>query len=252
MSSGSALDAWHFLLPKEGCSAPECEDAAAKNVRAQRFAIADGATEGFDSRVWARLLVRCWIGIDPPAISVEDFQPLACDLGVRLRERWKRKTLSWYAEEKARSGSFAAFLGVQFSRQQSQLLWTAIALGDCCLVHQRGGSIRVAFPISNSEDFSSRPMLLPSLSSLQDNAFAELKRLDGTAEEGDEFILLSDAIAAWYLRNTEGSEHERSELLALLSGRDCDGLEQLVRRSQRLGTMRNDDVVVMRIATARG
>jgi hypothetical protein len=252
MSGGSGLDAWHFLLPKDGCSASECEDAVALNLKAQRFAIADGATEGFDSRVWARLLVRSWIRIDPPAISAEDFQPLARDLGVRLHERWKRKTLSWYAEEKARSGSFAAFLGVQFSSGQDQISWTAIALGDCCLVHQRGDAIRVAFPISNSEDFGSHPILLPSLTSLQDAAFAGLKLLEGTLEEGDEFILLSDAIAAWYLGNTENSQRDRSELLRLLSMRDCDGLEELVRDSQRRGTMRNDDVVVMRIAVARG
>jgi hypothetical protein len=94
-------------------------------------------------------------------------------------------------------------------------------------------------------------VLLPSLTSLQDKAFAELKLLEGTAEVGDEFILLSDSIAAWYLRNTEGSEHERNELLALLGKRDFDGLEQLVRTSQRSGVMRNDDVVVMRIVAIR-
>jgi hypothetical protein len=251
MSSGSALDAWHFLLPKEGCSASECEDAVALNINAQRFAIADGATEGFDSRAWAKLLVRCWIKLYSPPLSALDFQPLAHDLGLRLEKRWKRRTLSWYAEEKARSGSFAAFLGVQFSTQQEQISWTAIALGDCCLVHQRGNTVRTAFPISNSEEFGSHPVLLPSLTSLQDKAFAELKLLEGTAEVGDEFILLSDSIAAWYLRNTEGSEHERNELLALLGKRDFDGLEQLVRTSQRSGVMRNDDVVVMRIVAIR-
>jgi hypothetical protein len=252
MNGGLFLDAWHFLLPKDGCSTSECEDAAAQNMKAQRFAIADGATEGFDSRTWARLLVRCWIKLYLPAISAEDFQPLARDLGLRLQKRWKRKTLSWYAEEKATSGSFAAFLGVQFSRQDNQISWTAIALGDCCLVHQRGDSIRVAFPISNPEDFGSHPMLLPSLASLQDKAFSKLKLLQGTAEEGDEVILLSDSIAAWYLRDTQESESERKEFLSLLSKRGCDGLERLVRELQHRGTMRNDDVVVMRIAAVRG
>lgn len=251
MSNGCALDAWHFLLPKEGCSTSECEDAVAENRTALRFAIADGATEGFDSRVWAKLLVRSWIRIDPPAISAEDFQPLARELGLRLHERWKRKALAWYAEEKAKSGSFAAFLGVQFASQWNQLSWKAIALGDCCFVHQRGATVQAAFPISDCESFGSRPMLLPSLASLQEKAFAELKLLEGTAEPGDEFILLSDAIAAWYLRQTDDSERERSELLSLLSGRDCDGLEQLVRSSQHRGTMRNDDVVAVRIAATR-
>jgi hypothetical protein len=252
MSNEIPLDAWHFLLPKEGCSPSECEDALAQNLKAQRFAIADGATEGFDSRKWAKLLVRYWIKIYAPPITAEDFQPMARELGFRLQERWKRKTLPWYAEEKARSGSFAAFLGIQFSNKDGQTSWKAVALGDCCLVHQRGDTIRLAFPISSSEDFGSHPILLPSLTSLQDEALAELKHLEGTAEPGDEFLLLSDAIAAWYLRNANGSGKDRSELMAFLKGRDCVGLEQLVRRSQHDGTMRNDDVAAMRIVTSRG
>jgi hypothetical protein len=91
MNNGCVLDAWHFLLPKEGSTTSECEDAVIENKRARRFAIADGATEGFDSRAWARLLVSRWIRVDPPAISAEDFHPLAHDLGLRLHEHWKEK-----------------------------------------------------------------------------------------------------------------------------------------------------------------
>lgn len=251
MKNGYALDAWHFLLAKDGCSDSECEDAVAQNAKARRFAIADGATEGFDSRRWARLLVRRWIQIDPPAISAEDFQPLVRDIGLWLHEHWRRKPLPWYAEEKAMAGSFAAFLGIQFFIQQNHLSWKAIALGDCCLVHHRGDTVCAAFPISDSENFGSHPVLLPSLASLQTRAFTELKLLEGTAEGGDEFILFSDAIAAWYLRNTDDSQHERNKLRALLSRRACDELETFIRGLRSRGTLRNDDIVVVRIATAR-
>jgi hypothetical protein len=251
MNGGYALDAWHFLLPKEGCSTSECEDAVAEHTRALRFAIADGATEGFDSRAWARLLVGRWLRVDPPAITAEDFQPLVRFLGLGLHGRWQGKALPWYAEEKAKLGSFAAFLGIQFFIQQNQLSWKAIALGDCCLVHQRDSKICAAFPISESESFGSHPVLVPSLGWLQEKAFAELKVLEGTAEEGDEFLLLSDAIAAWYLRKTDASEQERGKLRSLLKGRDREELEKLVRNSRHQGTMRNDDVVALRIAAVR-
>jgi hypothetical protein len=168
-----------------------------------------------------------------------------------LHERWKGKALPWYAEEKAKIGSFAAFLGIQFFIQHDQLSWKAIALGDCCLVHQRDSKVCAAFPISDSESFGSNPVLLPSLGSLQEKAFAELKVFEGTAEEGDEFVLLSDAIAAWYLRKTDDSEYERGKLRSLLRGRERGELEQLVRSSRHRGTMRNDDVVALRIAAVR-
>jgi hypothetical protein len=251
MNNGFPLDEWHLLLPKDGCSSFECEDAVAANTRAGRFAIADGATEGFDSRRWARLLVRRWIQIDPPAISAEDFQPLVRDIGLWLHERWKRRTLPWYAEEKAKQGSFAAFLGIQFFDQHNQLSWTAIALGDCCLVHQRADKVYASFPISDSADFNSHPVLVPSLTSLQDKAFGGLKVLEGMAELGDEFFLLSDAIAAWYLRDCDDSEREKHQIRVLLRERDCTGIEQLIRNCRTRGTMRNDDVVVVRISTAR-
>lgn len=251
MKDAYVLDSWHFLLPKEGSSASECEDAVAQNKRARRFALADGATEGFDSRRWARLLARCWIHFEPPAISLDHFQPLTREIGLWLHGRWQHKRLPWYAEEKARLGSFAAFLGIQFYAQPNHLSWKAIALGDCCLVHQRGDEIRDSFPLSRTDNFGSHPVLLPSLPSLQEKAFAELKLLEGTAEVGDEFMLLSDAIAAWYLRDTESAKQERRELRALLDKRACDGLKELIRSSRNHGHMRNDDIAVLRIAAAR-
>lgn len=248
MKGDWVLDVQSFLLPKEGCSRAECEDALALNSRGRRFAIADGATESFDSKTWAKLLVRCWVRIDPPALSMGDFQPLARDLGLRLHERWKRKSLPWYAEEKARSGSFAAFLGVQFYTDPTTLSWKAIALGDCCLIQQRGNKICAAFPIADAGKFGYNPVLLPSLSFLQSEAFANVEVVEGTSKPGDEFFLLSDAVAAWYLQISEDSDKEKISLRSLLSSQKNEEIALLIQtlRSQR--RMRNDDVTIVRVA----
>src|SRR5580698_10094355 len=99
-----------FLAPKKGSEPTECEDAIAINVERLVFAVADGATEAYDSRSWARLFVKSWVRIDPPAFEMGDFEPLVDDLGRRLHHKWARRKLPWYAEEKAQGGSFAAFI----------------------------------------------------------------------------------------------------------------------------------------------
>jgi hypothetical protein len=248
MKGDWVLNVQRFLLPKEGCSRAECEDVVAINSRRRRFAIADGATEAFDSKTWAKLLVTRWVRVDPPALSIDDFQPLAHELGVWLHERWMRKSLPWYAEEKARSGSFAAFLGVQFYTAPTSFSWKAIALGDCCLIQERENKICTAFPITDSGKFGSNPILIPSLTSLQSEAFANVGVVEGTGKEGDEFFLLSDAIAAWYLRADEDSYAEKISLRSLLSSQKHDDITLLIQtlRSQR--RIRNDDVTIVRIA----
>src|ERR671932_253708 len=104
------LRADQFLLPKEGAQEAECEDAVGVNLAAHRFAVADGATEAFDARNWARRLAEGWVATEPPALSRETFGAWVAEQGVALHDSWQGRTLPWYAEEKARRGSFAAFV----------------------------------------------------------------------------------------------------------------------------------------------
>ena len=131
------LRAERFLLPKEGAQEAECEDAIGVNLAAGRFAVADGATEAFDARSWARALAQGWVACEPPALSRESFGAWVVGQGTQLHDSWQGRALPWYAEEKARRGSFAAFVGVQLELTNGASHWTAIALGDSCLVQRR-------------------------------------------------------------------------------------------------------------------
>lgn len=248
MNVGHALDAFHILLPKQGSTAQECEDAYSGTMQGERFAIADGATEAFDSKWWANLLARSWSRVDPPALSREDFQPFIRDLALRLDRRWATKTMPWWAFEKAALGSFAAFLGIQFAPGTEIVLWDAIALGDCCLVHQRQSTLIAAFPIDDPGDFGYHPTLLPSLVSLQPLALDSLKVAHGLCHIGDEILLLSDAVAAWCFDGTAKGEERRAAICRGLRSRDSAYLIDLIRSEQQRGQMRNDDVVAVRIA----
>jgi len=233
-------------MPKAGCSLTECEDAIGLNSRGRRFAVADGATEAFDSKTWAKLVTRSWVRVDPPALSVEDFVPLVRDLGARLQSRWKKKSLPWYAEEKARQGSFTAFVGVQFYLAETPKSWKAIAVGDSCLVQKRGQEIVKAFPISDVTLFGSNPILVPSLAPLQDRMAENFATSDGAFEVNDEFLLLTDAVAAWYL-DSEKPESSKSLAMSLLASSRYPELENHFQDLRARGEMRNDDVTIVRI-----
>jgi len=237
-----------FLTPKKGTIRSECEDAFAFSKSRMVFALADGATESYDSRSWARLLVRAWIRIQPPAIEMEDFEPLLRDLGVRLHQKWSRRKLPWYAEEKAQGGSFAAFVGLQISAQEGLIHWRAIALGDCCLIHRHGPALLETFPITKSEEFGSNPLLLPSSASKQGQALDLVRRGAGTTSSGNDFLLMSDAVACWFLKQIEDGKAEAMGLFdKLTAADDIGGLTDFLENLRSAGNIRNDDVAVLRI-----
>jgi hypothetical protein len=134
-----------------------------------------------------------------------------------------------------------------FFVRKGTLLWKAIAIGDCCLIQRRENRICEAFPIADSAKFGSNPVLIPSMASLQSKAFAGMGVLEGTAQEGDEFLLLSDAIAAWYLEGIEDSDEQRVLLRSLMSSHKHDETALLIQTLRSQGKMRNDDVTVVRI-----
>jgi hypothetical protein len=123
-------------------------------------------------------------------------------IGERFTRRIDQKALPWYAAEKAASGSFAAFVGIEVTEDGD---WKALAVGDCCLFQERGHELIAAFPLTAPECFNSRPALIPSLPHAIDAAAGELKTRGGQLENGDRIWLMSDAIACWYLTN-QGSE----------------------------------------------
>src|SRR4051812_34025928 len=162
----------HFVLPKEGSTAEECEDAFAFDAEALRFAVADGATEAFDARRWAERLAGEWVGCPAAPLTAAEFAPWLREQGEWLHASWEGRQLSWYAEEKRRVGSFAAFVGLRLEAEGHRLGWRAAALGDSCLVQRRGAEVLAALPLSSPEAFGSAPPLVPSSGTLIEPALA--------------------------------------------------------------------------------
>ncbi|MCA1620978.1 MAG: protein phosphatase 2C domain-containing protein [Acidobacteria bacterium] len=247
MSKGCRVETRHFMLPKEGSTAEECEDALAFDAGALRFAVADGATEAFDARRWAERLALEWVGAVRAPLTAREFGAWLGEQAAWLHASWEGRTLSWYAEEKRRAGSFAAFAGLRLEAAKGRVGWRALALGDSCLVQRRGGETVAALPLSNHEEFGSTPPLAPSSESLRAAALSRLVEAEGRAEPGDTFLLATDALSAWYFEALARRPEAAEEFDSLLAASDNESLAALVRRERAALRMRDDDVAALRI-----
>lgn len=242
-----------FLAPKVGLNDHECEDALGWNTRKRRFSLADGATEGFNSRRWARLLVKHWVRSTRPITTPEVFADWTQSVSSRFEKYWKARPLSWFAEEKARGGAFAAFVGLSFHESSEALYWQAIALGDSCLLLRRDGEIVESLPLGDPEAFNSRPILVPSKVGTLESATPSIVCKSGRVEPGDSYLLLSDAIAAWYLRSWRDNT-SRPKTLAFeecVASSSYEELQDLFAGSRELGSLRNDDIAAIIVRVRR-
>jgi hypothetical protein len=251
MSDRFRVQIRHFILPKEGSEPEECEDAVAFDAGALRFAVADGATEAFDARRWATRLSAEWVGAVRAPLTASEFSPWLKEQGEWLHASWEGRKLSWYAEEKRRAGSYAAFVGLRLETSGRRLDWHAVALGDSCLVQRRGGELLASFPLSKPEEFGTTPPLVPSSESLREAALARLVECEGRAEPGDTFLLMTDALSAWYFESSARRDPEAERFDSLLAASENGSLSELVRRERAAGRLKDDDVAVVRIAVDR-
>jgi hypothetical protein len=209
-----------------------------------RFAVADGATESFDAASWAQRLATRWVN-SSDLLTEEGFWTWLQSEGQAHNDSWNRLDLPWYSMEKRRAGSFAAFVGVEIQDDKS---WNALALGDSCLVHCGTSNVRMMFPVSGSIDFGSAPVLAPSCTELNIHARSAIALKAGKLGDDDKLLLLSDAIAAWFIRLNEQQDNKTmSDLYRLLRQGDETAILDFLELERSAGRLKDDDVVIVSI-----
>jgi hypothetical protein len=220
-------------LPKQGHAADEYEDAFAADPAAGRFAVADGASESSFAGLWARLLVEGFVRPSPGWLEAAR---------VAWADRVDGQPLPWYAEAKRDEGAFATFLGLLVEDGR----WHARAVGDTCLFQVRQDQLIEAFPMPRARDFGNRPRLIGSRPPAKplDEVHAES---GGNCQAGDRLLLMTDALAHWFLRRHEAGGRPWRELADLPAGPAADAAFAAWVEEQRRGELRNDDVTLVLI-----
>lgn len=253
-----------FIASKQGAAFEECEDAIAADARRGRWAIVDGATEAFAAGSWARSLAANWINreaftSDNPA---DDFAAWLRVVGAGWHEEWDGREMSWFAATKRDAGSFAAFIGLEIEAKRidetkskssaslteesdsSLVRWRAFALGDACLFQMRANNLICALPLDDPDAFNSAPVLVPSRAERHTDALFNMRIESGEARAGDVLWLMSDALAAWFLRADVNAKSDFEMLIA----REVEAeTKDFLNRELAANRLRDDDLAAARI-----
>jgi serine/threonine protein phosphatase PrpC len=230
-----------FVVPKEGNSAEQCDDAVAFSEANGRFAVADGATGSFHSAAWARALVETFV-VTPFAFMAGDGRTALDAWLAPLRKAWEAEidsewdTLPWYSQRKATRGGHATILTLEIIGNQ----WTAGAIGDSCLFQLRDGRPLVTFPLADAAQFDTSPDLVSTKVDEPQDRAPRLQTLAGECQEGDVFLLATDALSCLALG--ERSDDVWRGLATMSDAASFADWVSDVRRERRIW---NDDVALI-------
>lgn len=202
-----------------------------------RFALADGASESYDSGTWARLLAQAYVldqGVGVPWVA---------DRVRTYLDSSDFASLSWSKQAAFERGSFATLLGLELAPNGSDA--DVLAIGDSLAVHVRDGVILASFPFQHAEQFDARPRLLSTLATANDfvgeSDFFTSNSIRWSVRPGDQILLVTDAVGHWLL-----ARKEALTTLGVVSTNEEFG--QLVADRRLDKTMRLDDSTLLRIA----
>lgn len=158
--------------------------------------------------------------------------------------------LPWHAEEKVKQGSFATLLWFRI-RKGAQLSggpWRVFAIGDSCIVQIRGENIIEKHPIQHSTDFNRDPILISSLQ--HKNQFLEKtepKPKTGKWLSGDDFFLMTDAFAQWFLKTHEDGGNPADEIKLIINDAENSQIkfDQWINQLRTRKLIRNDDTTLL-------
>jgi hypothetical protein len=227
-------------VPKHGHTVSEYEDASAADPAAGRFAVADGASESAFAGLWARLLVEGFLAADRP----RDLPPWLGGARRRWSEAVTGTDVPWYVEMKRAEGAFATLLGlvVRPPAPGRPGRWRAVAVGDSCLALVRDGRHAKAFPLARSADFGNEPRLVGSRA----GGRVEPQYGEGPLLAGDRLLLMTDALAQWFLSTHERGACPWAAVAPLLSAdQPRSAFAAWVEELRRRDGLRDDDVTLL-------
>ncbi|MFN8450079.1 MAG: protein phosphatase 2C domain-containing protein [Anaerolineae bacterium] len=198
--------------------------------------VADGATETSFSGLWAQILVDAFISQRLPKVKQETMLSLS-EAGARRHRRPPQAAALVRAGEAGARRVLVADGADDPRRRQ-----LARCVGDSCLFHVRPQQTIRAFPYHQPDQFNNHPALL----STRHDSSVEARSARGKWKNGDYFLLMTDALAHFFLSQRRLRAHLAAD------GLDQASFADLVARARGERICRNDDVTLLRIVPIVG
>lgn len=222
--------------PKDPSASDVNEDRWAYCGPRGTLALCDGASESFNSSVWAQILADKFV-LDP-AVTADWLS----DAVAEYVARHDFAAMSWSRQASYERGSFSTLLGVQHIPGNATV--EILATGDSLAVLADGDRFVSSWPYAHAERFKERPTLFSTLS--EHNGF--LSGPNFWTAHGTHFnleslgtprlVCVTDALGEWLLRHNQSGDNGLSRLLALEREEE---LVDLVVEERQAGRMRVDD-----------
>lgn len=226
------------VVPKE----PEYPDANedAFLIKNNIVAISDGASESFDARNWAQILVRTFDGV------YQFKEPLLAGAIAEYSRLHKREDLSWSKQASFDRGSFATFLGIEFHEESRAV--DVLAIGDSLAVLIGNGAFYRSYPYTACEEFDQNPALLSTnhfqndFTRQQDFFLTHAVTWDIQSLNNPFLLCMTDALGQWFLRTYPS---DATVLKSLLSLRNESEMKNFISALRKDKAIRTDDTTLI-------
>ena len=187
---------------RESISFGNIQDKYAYSKDVSTIALSDGATQAFESGVWAEILVNSYI--DNPSNKSSIFLNLLLKAANRFNRvvnidsiKTDTKALEGLLSNLYKKGSYCTFVGVKIENDIAKIA----SYGDSVFFHFRNNILINSIPVNKSSDLDLHSHFLNTNIVNDQECFVEkhFKSEDIVLEKGDVLILSSDAFAKYLL-----------------------------------------------------
>ena len=237
------MDIRAFITHKKAEHFADCQDRFSISSDTKSVAIADGMSQSYQQKIWAKLLVDAYaqqIEWVPSLESVRKIAPQWRENVVQFIQKLKDNNAQQYLiimNENAlasQKSAGATFVGIRFKGFE----WTGDVLGDSCLIEFVDNKITNIYTSQQGDDFDNHPDYFDS--DPLKSGKGEPRQFDGTLDNSTILLMVSDPFSD-FLNEKKKQGNEDEYVKALLSIGSHQEFEDLVANWRDNEGMHNDD-----------
>ena len=253
-----------YLASKKGEPLKNCQDAYTFNDDFFRYAVADGATREYFSAKLAQELVNRFCfdedEVNKDILNNEKYEawlePIQKNWLAYVEDIVENKKVNFVVKNrfnKQHSGA-STFVGLELDREK--FTFKVMIIGDSCLFHIRDKEIVDCYFIDDYQEFDnspdfffSRDAILNDENIIEKREFTKPNIIAKNFENGDYFLLATDAISKWLL--TQKHKGKWKEIWKGLLQEDKDWYDKLIEnyREDKDNKLDDDDVTILILST---
>ncbi len=214
-----------------------CQDKIHLDLNEKKFAVADGATQGFKSEVWADEISKSFVQSNQDDF-VSGLKSLAESFNSLPLDN-ETGPMAFLEKKKKERGGNTAILGAKVNEEEESIEF--LAVGDSCAFMFCKGAIS-SWPFNNLDELNQCQASINSKQILEENYSLDVRVEKIKYAKLDEIWICSDALARFILKDL-------SILGRLKSLANFEGFYEFCVENWENNSMEHDDISFLRIET---